>query len=128
MGKNAAEFTRLVLSVCFLLILAVPASAQTVANATASWGTPAYGTPVDHYVLQLSTNDGPWITTTTSSNNSVVIELSSADEHRIRVAGVDTQGRQGPYSIPSNSYSPSGDNSGPPGQPGQPMLVETASR
>ena len=122
MVRNTTEYARLTLSICFLLLLALPTQAQDDVEATASWDPPTYGTPVVHYILQLSTNEEAWITIATTVDTSATIEISYADAHRVRVAGVDAEGRQGPFSIPSDSYSPAINEIGAPGEPGKPVL------
>ena len=121
--NNQAKKTLLV-SLAFVgLSLAVgPAMAQTVASATAIWNPPTYGTPVDHYVLQRSIDDGPWLDVGTTSATEYDLEVEIGSTHRVRIAAVDAEGRQGEFSVPSNSYNPSG-TSEAPGKPGRPELV-----
>lgn len=104
-----------------LLVLASASSAQTEVTANAGWDAPTGGTPAVTYVVQLSTNDGAWQTIARPSTTEMTLTLTYLDDHRIRVAGVDAQGRQGAYSPPSETYNASGGASGP-GQPGQPVL------
>ena len=97
--------------------------AQTEVEATAGWSPPTYGTPVVHYVLQHSVNDGPWVTVGTTTDTEYTLTISFNDNHRVRVAGVDAEDRQGPYSLPSESYNPSeGGGDEGPAQPGKPVL------
>jgi hypothetical protein len=98
------------------------ALAQTTVEATAGWSPPTYGTPVEHYVLQHSVNDGAWATVGTTTDTLYTLTISYDDFHRVRVAGVDAEGRQGPFSLPSNSYNPSQTSPDGPAQPGQPVL------
>jgi hypothetical protein len=102
-----------------LLLLASAASAQTV-TLDYTWDPPTEGTPVEHYVVQHSVNGGPFTTIATSSTNTYSLEATVGETHRIRVAGVDDQSRQGPFSEPSDPYTP---DLGPPGQPGKPILM-----
>ncbi len=76
----------------------------------------------DHYVLQHSVNGGAWETVGTTTELSFTFNISFNDDHRVRVAGVDAEGRQGPYSLPSPTYNPSEGGSDGPSQPGQPVL------
>jgi len=101
------------------LIGATSAAAQTV-EVTASWTAPTTGSPVHHYVLQLSTDGGPFVTVGSSTTTEYVMDLEVGHTYSARVAGVDDQGRSGPYSEDSEPYTP---DFGPPGQPGQPMVM-----
>lgn len=106
----------------FLLTLAGAAGAQTEVEATAGWSPPTYGTPVVHYVVQHSVNEGAWATVGTTTETQYTLTISFSDDHRVRVAGVDAEGRQGPFSLPSNTYNPSDGAVTGPAQPGQPTL------
>ncbi len=101
------------------LLGALPAAAQTV-EVTASWTPPTEGSPVDHYVLQLSTNGGPFTTVGSVTGTSYSLDLTVGNTYIARVAGVDAQDRQGTWSASSDPYSP---DLGPPGQPGKPMIM-----
>jgi hypothetical protein len=109
------------ISILMMILAAGAVSAQTTVDATAGWSPPTYGTPVEHYVLQHSINDGAWATVGTTTDTLYTMTISYTDFHRVRVAGVDAEGRQGPFSLPSNSYNPSEGVDGPT-QPGQPTL------
>ena len=103
------------------LIIAFAGAAQAQESVAYNWTAPTTGSPVDHYVVQHSTDGGAWVTvddnvTTLSFTLSAAYDV----EHRIRVAGVDALGRQGPWSTASDPYTPS---LGAPGQPGQPIAV-----
>jgi len=87
-------------------------------DATAGWSPPTYGTPVEHYVLQHSINDGAWQLVGTTQDTLYTFGISFLDSHRVRVAGVDAEGRQGPFSLPSNYYRPADVF---PNQPGKPF-------
>jgi hypothetical protein len=96
-----------------LAVAAVPALAQDMVDATAGWSPPTYGTPVVRYVLQHSINEGAWATVdSTITDTTYTLTISFDDCHRVRVAGVDSLDRQGPYSLPSDSYCPSVDGVG----------------
>jgi len=99
---------------------ALPAAAQTTVEVTASWTAPTEGSPVQHYILQLSTDGGPYTTVGTVTGTSYVLNLAIDHTYTARVAGVDAQSRQGPWSLPSDPYSP---DLGPPGQPGKPIIM-----
>jgi hypothetical protein len=113
----------LLVSPCaFLAFLAlVPAAAgQTTQDVTFTWTPPTTGSPVDHYVVEHSVNGGPWVQIATVVSNSFTLAATLGDPHQIRVAGVDALDRQGPFSEPSDPYTP---EQGPPGQPGQPIPI-----
>lgn len=76
-------------------------------EATAGWSPPTYGTPVEHYVLQHQVGIDAWqfVATTTDTTYTFLIPFSA--DSKVRVAGVDAEGRQGPWSLPSNPYNPS---------------------
>ncbi len=104
-----------------LTILAVAATAQAQEVVTYTWAAPTTGSPVDHYVIQHSEDGGAWVTVQDSqSTNSYMLTAAFDAEHSIRVAGIDAQGRQGPWSVASEPYTPT---LGAPGQPGQPIAV-----
>jgi hypothetical protein len=102
-----------------LILLVSVANAQTV-TLEYTWDAPTEGTPVEHYIIQHSVNGGVFSTVGTAQTNTFVLEATVGDTHRIRVAGVDDQSRQGPFSEPSDPYTP---DLGPPGQPGKPILM-----
>lgn len=87
-------------------------------RARGAWSPPTYGTPVDHYVLQHSINGASWYSYATTEDTSVVMSINFYDDHRIRVAGIDSLDRQGPFSLPSNTYCPADSF---PQQPDQPI-------
>lgn len=104
-----------------LMILAFCATAQAQEVVTYTWSAPTTGSPVDRYVVQHSEDQGSWVTVEDSqSTNTYLLTASYDAEHRIRVAGIDDQGRQGPWSVASEPYTPT---LGSPGQPGQPIAV-----
>jgi hypothetical protein len=113
----------IIATLAFLLAataVAVPANAQTTTvTLDYTWDAPTTGSAVDHYVVEQSVNGGPFVQIATSPTNTYSLEATVGDTHSIRVAGVDDQSRQGPYSDPSDPYTV---DLGPPGQPGQPIL------
>lgn len=112
---------KIILTLLLSMVLITLAAAQTV-DATASWTAPTEGSPVDHYVLQLSENGGPFYTVSdTITTTSFDVQLENLTTYVARVAGVDAQDRQGPWSEPSEPYTP---DLGPPGAPTQPIIVE----
>lgn len=116
-----------ILSVISLVILmfALPliSNAQTtVPSVTYQWTTPAGGSPVVQYVVEVRVDGGDWVEYLTTSNETVtfVNTLEYLKTYEVRVAGVDALDRQGPFSVPSDPYTP---DLGVPGQPGQPIRV-----
>jgi len=108
-------------SVFLLAVLVqVPCFGQTLVESNYAWNTPAGGSPVHHYIVEISVNDGPWVEIGTSPEPVFTYQSQVGEVVRLRVAGVDEQGRQGPFSDPSPSYT-IGIVDGP-GQPGQPAL------
>ncbi len=100
------------------IIAATPAMAQTVA-VNYQWTAPETGSPVNHYVVQQSVNGGAWEQVATASGNTYTLTATIGDAHSIRVAAVDADDRQGPYSVASDPYTP---DLGNPGQPGKPII------
>lgn len=108
----------------FAVMLAVilPAAsslAQTEMPVTYTWTAPTSGTAVDFYIIQHSVDGGNWTQVATSTENTYTLTATVGQSHQIRVAGVDSGNRQGPYSVASDPYLP---DAGAPGQPGKPIL------
>ncbi len=120
MIKNCRMLT--ILGVLALLgaVAAAPAAAQTTVEVTASWNAPTEGSPVEHYVFQLSTDGGPFVTVGSVTTTSYTLDLDVDHTYVARVAGVDAEDRQGPWSEASDPYSP---DVGPPGAPGKPIIL-----
>lgn len=99
---------------------AASAQAQTEVPVAYTWTAPTTGTAVDHYVVEHSTDGGSsWTQVGTTSANSYTLTATIGDSHQIRVAGVDASSRQGPFSLPSDPYSP---DLGAPAAPGKPIV------
>ena len=103
-----------------LLAFVTPAAAQTTEDITYTWTAPTEGSPVVYYVVEHSVNGGPFVQIATVTTETYTLTATLGDTHQIRVAGVDAQDRMGPFSDPSDPYSP---NLGPPGQPGKPIPI-----
>jgi hypothetical protein len=109
------------LALVTMVLLAAPASAQTTTvNVAYSWTAPTTGSPVTSYVIQQSIDGGTWTQVATSSTTSYTLAATVGHAHRIRVAGVDAQARQGIWSVESDAYTP---DAGTPGQPGKPIRI-----
>ena len=105
-----------------LLAIVLPAAsslAQAEVQVNYTWTAPTTGSPVDHYVVQHSINGGQWAQIATTNENSYTLSATVGQSHQIRVAGVDAEDRQGPFSVASDPYMP---DLGAPGQPGKPIL------
>lgn len=93
----------------------------TSLNLTWNWSAPTTGSAVHHYVVQSSSNATTWTTLTTQpTTNSVTLSCPVGVNIQIRVAGVDAQGRQGPWSEASDPFVP---DAGAPGAAGKPIRV-----
>ena len=122
MSRSRSIIKWVVFGLAAMVIISEPALAQTEVEVTAEWGTSTYGSPVVHYVLQHSVNGGDWVTIATPAATVYSFLVTESDIHQVRVAGVDAEGRQGGFSMPSDPYSPGNVDLGPPSQPGKPIL------
>ncbi len=103
------------------LVLLTGTVAMSQEQVTYTWTAPTTGSPVDHYIVQHSVDGGDWVTVATDVTETTYVLSAEYDrQHQIRVAGVDALGRQGPFSEPSDPYTPT---LGAPGQPGKPIAV-----
>jgi hypothetical protein len=86
---------------------------------TYTWTAPTTGSAVAYYLVEVSNDGGAnWtVAGTTLDLTYTFTDFQNFDTYIVRVAGVDAQGRQGPYSVPSDPYTP---DLGPPGAPGVP--------
>ena len=117
---------RLITGILFAMFLVGASStlAQTTeSSVTYQWTAPTTGSEVVEYVVQLEVDGSGWV----EFDRSATLSYTFTDtfvygrEYAVRVAGVDAQGRWGPWSISSEPYTP---DLGRPGQPGQPVLIE----
>ena len=74
--------------------------------AVATWTAPEHVAPVDHYVSQILVNDVDILTIEDLPSEYVSVEVVYGNKYELRVAGVDAQGNQGPYSEWSEPYTP----------------------
>ena len=97
--------------IAFLAILGgcsdVESQVPETFEATASWDAPTYGTPVEYYIVQHQVETGAWSTVGTTTELSYTWDIPYSANSKARVAGVDAEGRQGPFSLPSAPYNPS---------------------
>ena len=118
---NKPSITRAALIGVFIL-MAVSSSqalAQTEMEASYTWTVPQGGSAVVSYVVQHRVDGGQWAQVGVTPTNTYTMMLAVGQSHEIRVAGVDAQDRQGPFSVPSDPYIP---DPGAPAQPGKPIL------
>ena len=101
------------------ILPAASSLAQTEMAVSYTWSAPSTGTPVEFYVVQHSVDGGPWTQIDTTPDNTYTLTAQVGQSHQIRVAGVDAENRQGPFSVASDPYTP---DAGAPGQPGKPIL------
>lgn len=104
-----------------LLLLAATPSLAVPVQAVATWNAPSTGSPVAHYEVQLKTDAGNWVSVPDTTATSYLFTLESGHTYRVHVAGVDAQGRQGPWSADSDPYTP---DLGAPGAPSKPIVVQ----
>jgi len=109
----------LALALLATAVLATPASAQTTTiNVSYTWTAPTTGSPVHHYVVEAKYGTANFTQVGTTTTNSYTLAAAVGVAHQIRVAGVDAQDRQGPYSAASDAYTP---DAGAPSAPGKPV-------
>jgi len=107
------------LALLILTLLVTPASA--LVRLTYSWSPPTIGTAVEYYTCETRWFGGDWSSCSgTASDTMLTIEtFDGVLDFQLRVAGVDSIGRQGTWSEASNSYN----DHGAPGPPGKPNLI-----
>lgn len=111
----------LVTSVAVLLMTTLVFGQTTTMNITYTTTAPATGSPVHHYVWQTSATGTTWTTLATQPTGlSITVAAPVGINILMRVAGVDAQGRQGPWSEVSDPFVP---DAGPPGAAGKPVRV-----
>lgn len=111
---------RLLAAVVVLLVaLSSSAHAQTpTLMFTYTWTAPTTGSPVHHYEVQTSSDNGAnWTTVAAPTTNSTTLSLAVLVTHVVRVRGVDASGRAGIYSPISDPNFP---DPGAPSAPGKP--------
>ena len=70
------------------------------------WTAPTTGTPVNHYVAQVMVNRMDTLFYDSIPSESLVFPAQYGNTYDVRVAGVDSDGIQGPWSIWSPSFVP----------------------
>lgn len=104
------------------LLTVAPALAQTTSMTfTYLWTPPTTGSPVHHYEVDVSANNGStWTTVASPTAASSMISLAVGGTYVVRVRAVDAQSRPGPYSVNSDPNTP---DPGAPSAPGKPARV-----
>jgi hypothetical protein len=103
-----------------IAILAFSSFAMAQEEINYTWSAPTEGSTVVHYVVQHQIDGGSWANIGTVTVESYTLTADYDITHSIRVAGVDSEDRQGPWSIASDPYTPT---LGAPGQPGKPTAL-----
>ena len=97
------------LSAAFLSMGAAPAEALET-EVRFSWSESDQGTPAIHYVMEIEKRHGEELDDRSSIDNILepthVILVEYGFKYRVRVAGVDAQGHQGPWSLWSELFTP----------------------
>lgn len=106
-NSNSPHAVFVVIAICCVGLFAQSVLAQTETTASISWTEPALGTQAVQYIVQVSTNAGPWETAMTVKEPRADLTLDYNMSYRVRIAGVDTDGVQGPFSVPSEAFNPS---------------------
>ncbi len=88
---------------------------QYVRDVEFTWVRPTTGTSVHHYVVQVERNGVITDAVHSTQTESIILPLNDGNNYRIRVAGVDANGAQGPMSDWSETYGRDFDSPvGPP--------------
>lgn len=70
------------------------------------WTAPTTGTPVVHYLGQLLSSDGDTVLYPGTWMTTMWVPMRYGETYQLRVAGVDSNRVQGPWSIWSEPYTP----------------------
>ena len=70
------------------------------------WAAPTSGSPVQHYVAEVLVNEKDTVYFESIPDESTLLEVTFGNKYRMRVAGVDAAGVQGPWSEWSDPYAP----------------------
>jgi hypothetical protein len=90
------------ISIILLILMALPITAAPV---NWEWQIPTEGSPVIHYEMQIQTDGLDWLSVSdTSPTNSLSVDMPDGISI-VRVRGVDSQDRPGPWSEPSDAYT-----------------------
>jgi hypothetical protein len=70
------------------------------------WEAPTTGTPVHHYVAQVLVNTLDTLYYDAIPTESLLVAVAYGNRYEVRVAGVDIEGIQGPWSAWSPPFNP----------------------
>jgi len=70
------------------------------------WTAPVYGSTVSYYVVQVLVNEVDTLDLDPVVARRVSVPMQYGNKYQVRVAGVDADGNQGPYSSWSFAYTP----------------------
>jgi hypothetical protein len=121
-GENMKINLRNLVSMLVLSLFTFGAYADSDVLETWTWAEPTTGTPVNHYVLYVSVDGNTYEPIAINIPTNIVSVYMPYGESLMKVAGVDSLGREGPWSVPSLVYELIEDL-GPPGGCGVPVLV-----
>jgi len=111
------KLAALAIALLAITIIAFAAPEDFLVPSRANWSPPTEGPEVETYIIQHSINDGAWYSYATTTDTTLIIDLTYYDNHRVRIAGRDHEGNVGEWSEPSNYYSPIDSIPGPPSKP-----------
>ena len=102
-----------------LLILAPLTVAQvpSTMEATYTWDYPTTGNPVVYFEVQVKMDQGDFEFAQNTTTNEITLMLDLLHGYQVRVRGVDALDHAGPWSTPSDLYTP---DAGAPGACGKP--------
>ena len=111
----------MVITIALVILFTVTGNAQ-VPETTYQWTPPTIGTPVVEYVVELNTDDAGWVQIGRTPDTTFTFnDFEFGKLYEVRVAGVDSLDRQGPFSVSSDPYVP---DMGLPGQPSKPVILQ----
>ena len=115
--------TKLTAIAAILALIAVwpPFTMAQAVDATYTWTEPTSGSLAVEYAVESSVNGGAFALIATVSENLYTITGIHGNVYVLRVAGIDEQDRQGPWSQESQPWTV---DAGPPSQPGQPNCID----
>lgn len=112
-GPNKSRLLGIVVLATVVAIAgAVLVQANTEQNRMAApsvrytWSAPATGSPVVSYKAEVMVNDRDLLVFEGLQDESVSIQVDYGNKYLVRVAGLDAQNKQGPWSIWSLAYAP----------------------